>query len=47
MNFGAIAALLLSVAILLTGHGLQLTIAPLFASELGWTVQMIGYTGSA
>jgi len=47
MNFGSIAALLLSVAILLTGHGLQLTIAPLFASELGWSVQMIGYTGSA
>ncbi|MFN3237538.1 MAG: MFS transporter [Pseudomonadales bacterium] len=43
----SIGALFLSVAILLTGHGLQLTIAPLYASELGWSVTMIGFLGSA
>jgi len=31
----SVSALLLSVAILLFGHGLQLTLAPLFPSELG------------
>lgn len=43
----SISALLASVMILLVAHGLQLTLAPLYASELGWTAQEIGYTGSA
>ncbi len=43
----SLAALFLSVVILLTGHGLQLTIAPLYANELGWSSTAIGYTGSA
>ncbi len=45
--FASVSTLLLSAAILLTGHGLQLTLAPLFASEMGWSAQEIGYTGSA
>tara|TARA_R110002072_G_scaffold7773_6_gene41584 strand:+ start:14861 stop:16156 length:1296 start_codon:yes stop_codon:yes gene_type:complete len=44
---GSLAALLLSIFILLIGHGLQLTVAPLYASELGWSVPLIGYTGSS
>lgn len=44
---GSLAALLLSVFILLIGHGLQLTVAPLYASELGWSTPLIGYTGSS
>ncbi len=43
----SVTALLLSVAVLLVGHGLQLTIVPLYASHLGWSSTMIGYTGSA
>jgi hypothetical protein len=35
---GSLAALLLSLFILLTGHGLQLTVVPLFAGELGWSI---------
>jgi len=42
-----LTALLLSVFVLLTGHGIQLTVAPLFASELGWSTSLIGYTGSS
>ncbi len=41
-----VAALLLSVAILLTGHGLQLTLLPLRAEVLGFTAADIGITGS-
>lgn len=44
---GSITALLISIFILLIGHGLQLTVAPLYASELGWSVTLIGYTGSS
>lgn len=44
---GSLTALLLSLFILLTGHGLQLTVVPLFAAELGWSTPLIGYTGSA
>ncbi len=47
ISVGSLGALLFSVAILLTGHGLQLTIAPFYAAELGWSIAMIGYTGSA
>ena len=45
--FLPILALLLSVMILLTGHGIQLTVLPLLASELGWSPSLISYTGSA
>ncbi len=45
--FLPIAALLASVFILLTGHGLQLTVVPLYGSELGWSNSEIGFTGSA
>lgn len=47
LNLKSIGALFLSVAILLTGHGLQLTIAPLYAAELGWSLAQIGLMGSA
>jgi MFS family permease len=42
-----IAGLLLSVAILLIGHGLQLTLIPLRGELLGWSATEIGLTGSA
>jgi len=42
-----VASLLLAVAILLTGHGLQLTLLPLRGELLGWTPTAIGLTGSA
>lgn len=42
-----IAALLLSDALLLMGHGLQLTLLPLRASFEGFTDVEIGFTGSA
>ncbi len=42
-----IASLLLSVAILLVGHGLQLTLLPLRGQALGWSASEIGVTGSA
>lgn len=35
-----------SVAILLIGHGLQLTLLPLRAEQLGWSATEIGMTGS-
>jgi MFS family permease len=35
-----------TVVILLTGHGLQLTLLPLRAEGLGWSVTEIGMTGS-
>jgi MFS family permease len=41
-----VATLLLAVAILLAGHGLQLTLLPMRAEALGWTANAIGLTGS-
>lgn len=41
-----VTALLLSVGILLTGHGLQLTLLPVHAQALGWSTYAIGLTGS-
>lgn len=45
-TFTPIFAVLASVAILLTAHGLQLTATPLYANELEWSVSEIGYIGS-
>ncbi|NJN51726.1 MAG: MFS transporter [Gammaproteobacteria bacterium] len=42
-----VASLLISVAILLTGHGLQLTLLPLRAEILGFSPADIGFTGSS
>jgi MFS family permease len=42
-----IATLLVAVAVLLCGHGLQLTLLPMRAETLGWTAGAIGITGSA
>lgn len=42
-----LATLFTSVAILLVGHGLQLTLLPLRAEALGWSSPEIGLTGSA
>lgn len=41
-----VIAVFVSVAILLVGHGVQLTVVPLFAAELGWSMSQIGYIGS-
>ncbi len=46
-NFENVAALFLSLLILLTGHGLQLTLVPLYAASLGFSPVLIGYIGSA
>ena len=43
----SLRSLLLSVAVLLAGHGLQLTLLPLKAQTLGWSEALIGLTGSA
>lgn len=43
----SLRSLLLSVAVLLAGHGLQLTLLPLKAHDLGWSSGLIGLTGSA
>lgn len=43
----SVRSLLFSVAVLLAGHGLQLTLLPLKARELGWSSSAIGLTGSA
>lgn len=43
----SVTSLLLSVAILLMGHGLQLTVVPLYADQLGWSSATIGYIGSS
>jgi MFS family permease len=40
-------SLLLSAGILLIGHGLQLTLVPLYAINLGWEPAWIGYIGSS
>ena len=42
-----VGTLLLAVAILLIGHGLQLSLLPMRAEHLGWTTNAIGLTGSA
>ncbi|XOV85722.1 MAG: MFS transporter [bacterium] len=42
----SLTVLFASVIILLTGHGLQLTLVPLRAESLGWSVNEIGMTGS-
>lgn len=42
-----LGTLLLAVAILLSGHGLQLTLLPIRADSLGWTTSTIGITASA
>ncbi len=38
---------LLSVAILIVGHGLQLALLPLRAAALGWSESQVGFTSSA
>lgn len=43
----SVKSLLLSITILLIGHGLQLTLLPLHARSLGWSTGQIGYTASA
>ncbi len=43
----SLSALLFSIFILLVGHGVQLTVLPLIALDLGWSPSEIGYTGSA
>lgn len=42
-----VTTLLVAVAILLCGHGLQLSLLPLHAAALGWSANEIGLTGSA
>lgn len=42
-----IATLLFAVAVLLCGHGLQLTLLPMRAEGLGWSASAIGVSGSA
>lgn len=42
----SLTVLFSSVIILLVGHGLQLTLLPLRAEALGWSVNEIGVTGS-
>ena len=42
-----VRSVLLSVLILLLGHGLQLTLLPLHAQQIGWSNDLIGLTGSA
>lgn len=44
---GRVSTLLFAVAILLVGHGLQLSLLPMRAEALGWTTGAIGITGSA
>jgi MFS family permease len=43
----SVQSVLLSVLVLLIGHGLQLTLLPLTAQSLGWSGTLIGLTGSA
>lgn len=40
-------ALFLSATILMVGHGLQLTLVPLYAISLAWEPALIGYIGSS
>ncbi len=46
-TLGRVSTLLLAVAILLAGHGLQLTLLPMRAQALGWSTSAIGITGSS
>ena len=46
-TLGRVSTLLLAVAILLVGHGLQLTLLPMRAEALGWSTGAIAVTGSA
>jgi MFS family permease len=41
-----LVALFLSLVILLAGHGVQLTVVPLLATDMGWSLQLISLTGS-
>ncbi len=41
-----VSTLLFGVAVLLTGHGLQLTLVPLRADSMGWSSIAIGVLGS-
>ena len=41
-----VSMLLIAVAILLMGHGLQLTLLPMHAQAVGWTAYEVGVTGS-
>lgn len=43
----SVLSLLLSAAILMVGHGLQLTLVPLYAINLGWESALVGYLGSS
>ena len=45
-TLGRISSLLIAVAVLLVGHGLQLTLLPMRAETLGWTTGAIALTGS-
>ena len=46
-TIGSVASLLVGVAFLISGHGLQLTLIPLRAAAEGWTPVAIGVIGSA
>lgn len=46
-TLGRVSTLLIAVAILLIGHGLQLSLLPMRAEALGWSTAAIGFTGSA
>ena len=46
-TLGRVSTLLLAVAILLVGHGLQLSLLPMRAEALGWSTGAIGASGSA
>lgn len=46
-TIGSVASLLVGLAFLITGHGLQLTLIPLRATAEGWTAFDIGMIGSA
>ncbi len=45
--FKSLLALFTSLVVLLIGHGLQLTLSPIYADQLGWSTDLIGYVGSA
>ena len=42
-----LSSLLLASALLLTGHGIQITLLPLKAAQIGLSDTIIGFTGSA
>ena len=47
VTIGSVASLLVGVAFLISGHGLQLTLIPLRAAAEGWSPVAIGVIGSA